>query len=430
VTIDSSVIAIDEDWDGTTIDTIILLQGNSISVTGNNATVDGTTVTITAGGTYQILGSLTDGQIIVDSEDEETVRLVLDGIDVTCSTSSPLYIASAELTSIVLDDETTNYLTDTSTYEFDDGEDEPDATLFSKDDLIISGTGILTVSGSYNDAIKSKDGLVIEDATLSVTSVDDGIIGKDYLVIRNASISTQVEGDGLKSSEDEDEELGYVAIDSGTFNLDCGADGIQAETQAIIAGGTFTITCAEGYTTVLSDDDSAKGIKSGVGTTITGGTFVLDCADDTIHSDGFITIDGGTFTLATADDAVHADGTVTINGGDITITTSYEGVEGSTIVINDGELDITASDDGINVADGDDGASDTNGTLTIAGGYIVVDADGDGIDVNGSMVMSNGTVLINGPTSSGDGAIDYDGSFAISGGFLLAVGSGRVRDFV
>ena len=425
VVIDTTDVVSDDDWDGS-IDTVITLLGTSITVTGSGATVDGTTVTVNSAGTYQITGTLDDGQIMVDSEDEEIVRLVLNGINVTCSTSSPLYIAGAELTSIVLDEETTNYLTDTSNYEFADGEDEPDATLFSKDDLIISGTGNLTVAGSYNNAIKSKDGLVIEDATLSITSVDDGIIGKDYLVIRDAAITTDVDGDGLKSSEDEDEALGYVAIESGTFVLDCGADGIQAETQAIIDGGTFTITCADGSNATISDDDSAKGIKSGAGTTINGGTFVLDCADDTIHSDGFVTISDGTFTLATADDAVHGDGTVTINGGELTILTCYEGVEGSSIVINDGDLHITASDDGINVADGDDGSSDSNGTLTIAGGYIVVDADGDGIDVNGSMVMSDGTVLINGPTSSGDSAIDYDGSFAISGGFLLAVGSANM----
>nr|WP_320051178.1 carbohydrate-binding domain-containing protein [uncultured Desulfuromonas sp.] len=425
VVIDESDVVSDEDWDDS-LDTVITLLETTISVSGNGATVDGTTVTITAGGTYQITGSLDDGQIIVDSEDEETVRLVLDGIDVSCSTSSPLYIAGAELTSIILDDDSANYLTDASDYTFEDGDDEPDATLFSKDDLVISGSGSLTVTGLYNDAIKSKDGLVIEEATLFITSVDDGVIGKDYLVIRNANITADVEGDGLKSSEDEDEELGYVSIESGTFNLDCGADGIQAETQTIIDGGVFSITCAGGHTASLSDDDSAKGIKSGVGTTINDGTFTLNCADDAIHSDGFVTITGGTFTLATADDGIHADGTVTISGGDLTVTTSYEGVEGSSIAISDGDLHIVASDDGINVADGDDGSNDTNGTLTIDGGYIVVDADGDGIDVNGSIVMNDGTVLVNGPTSSGDSAIDYDRSFVINGGFLLAVGSANM----
>ena len=37
--------------------------------------------------------------------------------------------------------------------------------------------------------------------------------------------------------------------------------------------------------------------------------------------------------------------------------------------------------------------------------------------------MNGGVVIVNGPTSSGDGAIDYDGSFAMDGGTLIAVGS-------
>jgi hypothetical protein len=60
---------------------------------------------------------------------------------------------------------------------------------------------------------------------------------------------------------------------------------------------------------------------------------------------------------------------------------------------------------------------------TIAGKYIFIDANGDGIDSNGPIDMTGGTVLINGPTSNGNGALDYWGTFNISGGLFVAVGS-------
>jgi len=62
-------------------------------------------------------------------------------------------------------------------------------------------------------------------------------------------------------------------------------------------------------------------------------------------------------------------------------------------------------------------------SLSINGGYIFVDAIGDGLDINGPIDMTAGTVIINGPTSNGNGPVDYSGSFTISGGFLVAVGS-------
>jgi hypothetical protein len=62
-------------------------------------------------------------------------------------------------------------------------------------------------------------------------------------------------------------------------------------------------------------------------------------------------------------------------------------------------------------------------SLSINGGYVFVDATGDGLDINGPITMTDGTVIINGPTSNGNGPIDYAGSFNISGGFFIAVGS-------
>jgi hypothetical protein len=39
-----------------------------------------------AGGTCRLTGSLTDGFVIVDSQDDQPITLVLDGVDITSCT--------------------------------------------------------------------------------------------------------------------------------------------------------------------------------------------------------------------------------------------------------------------------------------------------------------------------------------------------------
>jgi hypothetical protein len=115
--------------------TIITLNGSSISVTGTGATVNETIVTITAAGTYNITGTLSNGQVKVETSEAGDVRLYLNGVSITSSAASPVEIESAERVIIVLADGTQNYLTDGTSYSTFDGDGEAiDAALFSKDD--------------------------------------------------------------------------------------------------------------------------------------------------------------------------------------------------------------------------------------------------------------------------------------------------------
>ena len=415
-------------------DTTILFDGTSITVNGNGASVDANTVTISNAGTYSLSGTLTDGQVIVDTKDAALVTLILNGVNLSSSTSAPINIKNADSAAILLADGTENYVTDATTYIYENPEDdEPNAAVFSDDDLTIYGNGSLTVIANYNDGIASKDGLTIEGGVINVSSVDDGIRGKDYLIIDGANITLNVQGDGLKSDNEDDLTVGYINIHSGIFNITSGGDAITTQSALNIVDGTFNITSGGGSAAYLDESLSAKGLKSAVAITINGGTYTIDSADDGIHSNDSIVINGGTYTIASGDDGIHADATVDINSGTINITTSYEGIESAIITINNGDVHIVASDDGINVAGGADGSgnggrggggfSGGNYFLYINGGYIVVDAEGDGLDANGSIVMSGGTVLVNGPTMSMNGALDYDGSFQITGGYFVLVGS-------
>ena len=423
--------AADYIWDSASVMPIVL-NGTSITENASGATATGSKLTITAAGTYSISGSLSDGQIVVNTTDAATVRLILNGVDIHSSASAPIYIKSAEKTVIVLAEKTTNTLSDGTAYTYDVvADEEPNATIFSKSDLSISGSGQLTVTGNFNDAISSKDGLIIKSGTLIVTAADDGIRGKDYLVVKGGNLTVDAKGDGLKSDNADDATKGYISIETGTFVVTSTGDAMAAETDVLIKDGQFNLISGGGSSKSASATVSSKGIKAVVSMVIDGGTFIINSADDALHSNASLAVNGGAFTISTADDGIHADAALGISGGNILITKSYEGIESKVITINKGEIRLTASDDGVNCADGSSsggmggmgGQSSGSCYLYINGGYVFVNAVGDGLDINGSVVMTDGTLVVNGPTENMNGPLDYDGTFKISGGSVLAVGS-------
>ena len=411
-------------------------------------------ITISQGGTYHLTGTIENGNININTNN--SVWLVLDNVNITCNNSSAINIENAKKVIITAIEGTTNTLTDGSTYAI---VDEPDGALFSKDDLVINGTGTLNINANYLDGIVSKDGLKIIGTTINVTAKDDGIRGKDYVGIKNANITIKSESDGIKATNDTDAEKGYIIIENSKLNIEAGEDGIQAETNLKVVDGEFNIITGGGSNNsstkeewgnwnikgnrmnpmnnndTSKDETSAKGIKGNTGILIENGTFNINSSDDSIHSNGNIVINNGVFELSSGDDGIHADESIIINNGNINISKSYEGIESSKIEINGGEISLVSSDDGINVAGGNDSSSingrpgqndftnNSDRNLTINGGDITIDASGDGIDINGSGYMYGGIVKVNGPADSGNGALDYDGVFEINGGELIAVGA-------
>ncbi len=413
--------------------TTITLNGTSATITGSGATASAGVVTIGAPGTYVVTGSLSDGQLVIDSPSDGIVKLVLDGANITSTSDSGIRVVEGDKTVLILADGTTNSVTDGASYPVNA---EQNAAVWSDDDLSIGGTGALVVTASFEDGIASKDGLVISSGAITVDAPDEGIRGKDYLVVRGGTLDITAGGDGIKSDEDGDAELGYVLIAGGTTTVDAQGDALSAETDALMTGGTLTLRSGGG-SGVTPDDASTKGLKGGVLIAVDDGTLVIDASDDGIHSDGTIVVNGGTTQIATADDGIHAELGLTINRGEITVMRSFEGIESvlGDLVVNGGTIAVAATDDGFNLSgDGDDpnGVESPGDPYDMAfnGGRITVTAGNDGIDSNGSIVMSGGCLAINGPvpgTRPEQGAIDYNGDFEITGGVLVAAGaSGRM----
>lgn len=449
-------------------ETITLSDSGSTS-TSSGVHIQDNVITITKGGTYILEGTLSDGQILVNSADSKTVRLVFNQVDIT-SSSSPIVVEQAEKTIITLAPNTTNTLNNQNAALNED----IDATLYSSDDLVINGTGTLEIT-SNNDAIKSKDDCKIINATIKINSQDDAITGKDNLLLKNATITSTSVGDGLKASNATDVGQGNVLIEGGTYTITTANDGIQAETLLQINGGTYTIT-------TLKDDSfdtsGSKGLNSGNDITLLNGTFTITTDDDAINSNTNVVIDDGTYTLASSGDGVHADLALVVNGGTLQVTQSNEGLEGKTVTINGGDLDIVASDDGINAYGEKSTTSDQtqvlpenmptpptdtttaatknrditnmpsppadmpnrdqagfvpqgdmgNGTFAIIadtyiqinGGTLKINADGDALDSNGTFEMTGGTVTVDGPTNGADAGLDVNGDALINGGSFIA----------
>lgn len=339
--------------------TTITLSGQSAAATGTGAEVTDGVVTITAGGTYVVTGTMTEGRILVNAPKEE-VTLVLQDASITCSTGSPLYVYKSKATTLYLPEGTDSTLTDGTDYTFSDSyssaeEEEPNACLYSKSDLVIAGSGSLTVNANYNNGITGKDTLFIQKASVTVTAVNHGINGKDSLTIKDADITVTSGGDALRSTNDSDTTLGYLVITGSALKLTAGEDGIQAETTLTISGGKISI--------VASDD----GINAAGGSDQSGfGGFGF--APDAFGGSGdyLIRISGGVVTVNASGDGIDSNGDIEVTGGELYISGPTSNGDGT--IDCDGSATITG---GIVVAAGSTGMAENFGTASTQGSILV-----------------------------------------------------------
>lgn len=427
----------------------ITLSGDSASSDSDAVQISGSTVTVTAEGTYILSGTLNDGMIVVDAGDTDKIQLVLDGVEITSSTSAAIYVLEADKVFITTASGSENTLANGGEYVAID-DNNIDAVVFAKSDLTLNGTGTLIVDAAAGHGVVSKDDLVLTSGTYEITAEKQGLSGKDSIRIANGTYTITSGKDGIHAENTEDSSLGFLYISGGTFTINADGDGISASAYLQIEDGAFTITTGDGSasvtmttdtmefgqgggfqtetTTTEEDAVSQKGVKADGEITIAGGSFVTDTADDSIHGGGDILVTGGTFELQSGDDAMHSDGAVTIQDGDFTISYCYEGIEGQSVTIDDGTFDIDSVDDGINAAGGADSSgfgggrpgqdqfsASSDSFITINGGEVVIVSSGDCLDSNGALTINGGTLDL---TCNGNGntALDCEGTYTNNGG--------------
>lgn len=420
--------------------TKILLEGQSAQAEGAGVQVEGSLITINAAGTYLISGELTDGQIRVSLPETDKAQLVLAGASIHNETGAALYVEQADKCFVTLAADTENELSDGANYRFAEGEDEPDATLFSKDDLTLNGTGALAVTANYSDAIASKDDLTITGGSYTISATEDGLRGKDSLKILEGTFDIEAGEDCLKSSRDDDPARGFVCVDGGTFELNAGDDAIHAETYLRVTKGDITIpTCNEGLEAMVVQVDD--------------GTIQVTAEDDALNAaapsaqtdqnaaeEAFASAPGNSQGRQDEqqerqmpqrpNDQNELETPPDLPSGDR--VGSPENGEGQQLTMKGEQGRQRPNANNAQGKFGPGGAEDGNENckIIINGGTLTLAAKGDAIDSNGSLAINGGALFVTGPTSNGDGALDYALSAECNGGTILIVGSaGMAQDF-
>ena len=278
----------------------IHLKDTAITVEGDDneyTTVSGSKLTITHSGSYYIDGTLSDGQICVDvpdeAEDPETVKLFLNGVNITGKSAPPIFVNNAENTSINLVDGTENFISDADkVYALETGSDVSKAVIDAKDDLTVKGgemgTGILNITANIQDGIRCNNDLKITGGVININAVNstdenNGINGKESVTIKGGTVNIDAEGDGIKSGK------GAVAVKDGKVYVKAGNDAVQADTTIDISGG---LLCAGGD----------RGFSAYTGINITGGTVYVTATDEQVDSKLFSGTTQTTLLLNCIDD--------------------------------------------------------------------------------------------------------------------------------
>ncbi len=317
--------------------TKIVLADSKIEA-GDGVEINDSTAVITKEGTYLVIGSLENGQIIVNADENAKVRLILANVTIECNDSAPIYVKSADKVFITMPEGSSSKLTSYGEYTEVNEEknitaDNIDAVIFSKADLTLNGEGSLEITSKTGNGITSKDDLIVTGGNYTVNAGNHTLEGKDSVRIAAGVYELNAVADGIHSDNSEDTEKGFVYISDGEMTINAADDGIHAETSVTIDGGTIaiingcegiegSIICINnGDINVFVSDDglNAVGGNDNNNILITGGVINIDAGGDGVDSNGNIHISGGeTYVsgpILDKDGALDYTGIAEITGG-------------------------------------------------------------------------------------------------------------------
>ena len=368
----------------------------------DGVSVENGTITITSGGTYRLTGEYS-GQVKIEAAKTDTVRLVLDNAKITNSTGAAINVVSAAEAIIYTAAGTTNTVADEANYTAT-GDDDPDAAIYSTANLTLTGEGSLSVEGAYEEGIHTTGGLVIASGTLEVNAANTGIKGKDYVDITGGIVNVTAAQDGIKSTNTDDESLGFTRLSAGSVTVSAGDDGLKAPHTLEISGGTLNIEKSnEGieaqYINILDGDVTVNSTDDGINASL------KDSSSDTSSDTTSGTATTGQQTQQNQNGQVQQ---APAGGG-----AAPGGSQGST---GQNQNMPQPPTDGVMPGGGGGTFEVVDAAINISGGTVTVNAEGDGIDSNGTATFSGGTVTVNGPAAGGNNALDSNGDLLLNGG--------------
>ena len=246
------------------------------STDGSTITQNDSVYTITQAGEYTVTGLLSEGQIVVNADDNAEITIVLNGTSITCSNGSPIYIKNADNVKIKSEENTYNCIVDARA-EADDNSDNSssengNAAIYAACDLKLVGKGALSVTGNYNNGIQSKDDISIKNVTIKVNAVNNAIKGNDEVAIESGEIiAISRKGDGIKTSNSSLSTKGKqkvnVIISGGNIDIYAACDGIDAAYGVDVSGdgnlNIYTDTYSDYSEAVAADNSGSSASSSG-----------------------------------------------------------------------------------------------------------------------------------------------------------------------
>ena len=426
-------------WENNTFSNTVTVKysGTAASVTTANSEIKSyisgadVTLDLTGLGNTEVIaeGASDAGQLKVYGN--APVKLTLNGLNLTSDKSAAINVQNKSVLYIHLKENTESILCDatkqTDESYYPDGvvakDEKRNGAIYCKGSVVISGEGILQVTGKKKHGISVKSSFTMRPGTtVAINDVADNCIKAEGITILGGYLWAKTSADAGKClSSDAD-----VTIKGGELKLYTSGNAI--------------------YDADENDTSSAAGIKADGNMTVTDGK-ILCVSSGTggkgINVDGNFTVDNGTIEVATsggkyvynaAQDldsspkGIRVEGNIVINGGfiNIQVTGRSDGSEGfeskSKITINGGDLFVYAYDDAINVG------GDKPVGIEVNGGRIFAFADNnDGIDSNAMMWINGGLVIASGSAAPEEG-LDCDRSqnFIVKGGTLIGTGGAAV----
>lgn len=246
------------------------------STDGSTITQNDSVYTITQAGEYTVTGLLSEGQIVVDADDNAEITIVLNGTSITCSNGSPIYIKNADNVKIKSEENTYNCIVDARTEAYDNSDNSSsengNAAIYAACDLKLVGKGALSVTGNYNNGIQSKDDISIKNVTIKVNAVNNAIKGNDEVAIESGEIiAISRKGDGIKTSNSSLSTKGKqkenVIISGGNIDIYAACDGIDAAYGVDVSGdgnlNIYTDTYSDYSEAVAADTSGSSASSSG-----------------------------------------------------------------------------------------------------------------------------------------------------------------------
>lgn len=322
-------------------------------------------------------------------------------------------------------------------------------TITAEGDGIHSGREATEASAEGDDPKEAEpaSGLFhMSGGTVTIIAARDGIQSENDLLIESGTLSV-ISGGGVKAAPAHTQENfgggrgpgGYGVMQQTADTVSC--KGIKAGNTLTITGGVFTVDSA---------DDA---IHSDHAITITGGMFAIASGDDALHADDALTIDDGVISVSASYEGIES-ANITINGGDITVISSDDGINtgGGSDSFGMGGFGSFGPGGGRGGMGGGRGGfggwngapdaaapgpavNDTENTLPsliINGGTLYINAQGDGLDSNGDLTVNGGFIIVDGPSDSMNGSLDSGsesgGVLSITGGTVLAIGASGMAE--